>query len=165
MFTEKNFIEAYFPNNKKDNIKVLYSDGEYRKPHYVPVDPDHSDFQKLLKIVTLDEIEEKTQEVIDLEFEAVKEIQRVVLEENKDNRSSTKADLEPIDMLNFILNFEEDINENKSNEERLFSLKIACFDLDILEDAPDEIKEKIRVSAHPLELINSLYDYVHSSKQ
>ena len=55
-------IEAYFSNNEKDTICVMWNNNETLEEFYVTVDPDAYYFQELLKEVSMKEIEEHTQD-------------------------------------------------------------------------------------------------------
>ena len=55
-------IEAYFTNNQKDTIAVIWRDDEAKanSEFFVSVEPDGHYFKELIKEIPLEEIEEQT---------------------------------------------------------------------------------------------------------
>lgn len=165
MFTKNNFIEAYFPDDKRNVITVIYQEKENRIPYFVKVDPDLKDFQKLLEITSLDEIEECTNARIQAEWNAIEAIQKRILEAQSSENKKEDDNLSFTQIFRFFLFFDsEEINGEVTNEERLFSLKIACFDIEEVENGSDELKEQIRNAQTPLELLNVIHDNIHNEK-
>jgi hypothetical protein len=163
--TNENLIEALFINNERTFIDVVYrSEDNLIRSYTIDVDPDDIDFQYLLEITNLDEIEEFTAKAIEAEYQAIEEVQRHILA-NQSHEKDTKNDLSSLDILKFILFFDEkEISNDKTNEERLFSLKIACFDIEEIENGNDELKEQIRNAETPLELLNVIYDNLYNER-
>ena len=65
-------IEAYFSNNDKDTICIMWRNGEELNEFYIPVDPDAYYFKTLIEEIPLEEIEEHTQKRAKVYMEEIK---------------------------------------------------------------------------------------------
>ena len=78
-------IEAYFSNNEKDTICIMWRNGEELNEFYIPVDPDAYYFKTLIEEIPLEEIEEHTQKRAKIYMEELKRlVKRWSLSEPKD---------------------------------------------------------------------------------
>ena len=149
------FISAAFISDERDVVKVIHkkkdgSDGM----QYVSVNPDFVDFQDLMKLITMDEIEKFTEVEAELQWKAVENLHVNLI---KAGKVSTANEDTPKNVFELIANFN---NEEKEHSELLFELKLMAFDLDKVENAEIEEKEKIRKATTPLELFNILNEIV-----
>lgn len=166
MYSKENIVDAYFIKDDRTLVNVIYTNKDSGKNilETLIVDAAQFSFQKLLEIYTLDQIEENTKAYIQREKKKVATIYQALIDENEITRSDMKPQLDPLSIIRFLVFFDgEDITDGLTNEERLFEMKIACFDLEEVENGSDELKEKIRVAGSPLELINTIYDNIHNS--
>ena len=150
MITKDNLISAYFIDNERQNIEVLTrsEDGTKVIPTIIPFDENNHLYKELISIITVDKLHEDTynkkkQEKKDFEAMAMRIAKKtgLVLDASK---IDTKFYPE---VLNAIFNDEE-------NEEHLFALKLALFELDLIRDSKDdEGKKTLRQAKNKIEVL------------
>ena len=150
MITKDNLISAYFIDNDRKNIEVLTKseDGKQVIPTIMPFDETDSKFIELNAIVTLDQLHENTyqkkkEEQKDFEDLAIKKTKKngLVFDENK---LDTK----------FYPTLVNAIFRDVENEDHLFALKLALFEVGKIRDSKDnEKKKKLRQSKNKIELL------------
>lgn len=166
MYSKENIVDAYFIKDDRTLVNVIFTDADTEKNvlETIVVDASQHKFQKLLEIYTLDQLEENTKAYIQREKQKVATIYQGLVDQGDILQSRIKPQLAPLDVIKFIIFFNgDDITDGLTNEERLFELKIACFDLEEVEDGTDEFKEQIRNAQSPLELFNIIYDNIHNA--
>ena len=91
-------IEAYFSNNEKDTICAVYNtdtpDGPISTDFYINVDPNEYYYQELLKEMTIEEIEELTEEQVEVVAEVLqveKEDVEIIAEAVKEDEVVAEA--------------------------------------------------------------------------
>lgn len=167
MYSKENIVDAYFIKDDRTLVNVIYTDKDSGKNilETLIVDAAQFSFQKLLEIYTLDQIEENTKAYIQREKKKVATIYQALIDENEIKRSTLRPRISPYDFIQFVIFFNADEErDGVTNEERLFELKIACFDLEEVEDGSDEFKEQIRNAQSPLELFNVMYNNLHNQQ-
>jgi hypothetical protein len=154
--TTDTFIRAFFTDDKKNTIMVMSKkEDETVHSQRIPVNPDFLDFQELLKLTTIDDIEKESETEATIARKAFENYHKQLI----DNNIITPASKENIseDLFNFILKYDE---TNDKHKELLFELKLLSFDNENIEDAESEVKEAIRTAITPMELLNILREIV-----
>ena len=150
MITKDNLISAYFIDNERQNIEVLTrsEDGTKVIPTIIPFDENNHLYKELISIITVDKLHEDTynkkkQEKKDFEAMAMRIAKKtgLVLDASKIDTKFYPQ------LVNAIFNDEE-------NEEHLFALKLALFELDSIRDSKDdEGKKKLRQAKNKIEVL------------
>ena len=133
MITEENLISAYFIDNERQNIEVLTrsEDGIKVIPTILPFDKNNHMYKELMSIITLDQLHEdtykkKTQEKKDFEAMTMRIAKKsgILFDEKK---IETK----------FYPSLIKAIFEDKENEDHLFALKLALFEVEEIRNSTD----------------------------
>lgn len=145
-------IEAYFTNNEKDTICIMWRNGEELSEFYIPVDPDAYYFKTLIEEIPLEEIEEHTQKRQKVIMEDMRElVRRFALSEPKDldQKSIDKIVNQRIE--NVITKFDP---KDKIQSELLFRIKLRLFDTDDVKNSKNvDGKSMLRKAENPLDAI------------
>ena len=153
MFNKDNFIEASFIDNERQNIEILTKseDGKTVIPTVIPYDEKDDMFKELMTIKTLDQLHEDTHNKKKEEGRVFKEeMLRIAKQEGiigiELNRDEYFAE---------IVNL---ITKDQENEDHLFALKLALFEVEDIRDSENiELKKNIRQSKSKAEiLLNAL---------
>ena len=150
MFNKDNFIEASFVDNERQNIEILTKseDGKTVIPTVIPYDENNDMFKELMTIKTIDQLHEDTHNkkkeesrlYIQQAIEFAKEEGLVAQKDKKDNA----------------LNVIEYITQDIDNEDDLFALKLALFEVEDIRDSENvELKKVIRQSKTKAEVLLS----------
>jgi hypothetical protein len=150
MITKDNLISAYFIDNDRKNIEVLTKseDGKQVIPTIMPFDETDSKFIELNAIVTLDQLHENTYQKKKEEQKDFEDLAMTIAKKNglvfDENKLDTK--FYPT-LVNAMFN-------NVENEDHLFALKLALFEVGKIRDSKDnEKKKKLRQSKNKIELL------------
>tara|TARA_B110001452_G_scaffold238388_1_gene218818 strand:- start:45 stop:521 length:477 start_codon:yes stop_codon:yes gene_type:complete len=150
MITKDNLISAYFIDNDRKNIEVLTKseDGKQVIPTIMPFDETDSKFIELNAIVTLDQLHENTYQKKKEEQKDFEDLAMTIAKKNglvfDENKMDTK----------FYPTLVNAIFKNVENEDHLFALKLALFELEKIRDSKnDELKKKLRQSKNKIELL------------
>ena len=147
MLTEVNLkehlIKANFVNEDRTVIEVLYTSKDFKEnhSHIVEYDPNHPDCKALLEVMSLDDLHESTynqrkEERKLFEAEATKIAQKIGLVFDM-NKLDTK----------FYPLLVKSIFEEVNNEDHLFALKLALFEVEKIRDSKNtDLKKKLRQS-------------------
>jgi len=153
-FLKDNFVTAYFIDNEKTTIEVQ-TKTEDKKSIFttiIPFDLNNLQYQTLNKTMSLDELHEATHNHHKKESEAFKqEVMRIAKEDGM-VIDKEKNDAE------FFPTLVKGIIENGDNEDHLFALKLALFEVEKIRDSENtELKANIRKSKTKVEvLLNAL---------
>ena len=153
-FLKDNFVTAYFIDNEKTTIEVQ-TKTEDKKSIFttiIPFDLNNLQYQALNKTMSLDELHEATHNHHKKESEAFKqEVMRIAKEDGM-VIDKEKNDAE------FFPTLVKGIIENGDNEDHLFALKLALFEVEKIRDSENtELKANIRKSKTKVEvLLNAL---------
>ena len=153
--TETNYITAHFIDNERKNIHVLLkSDDETSVyPYILEYNPDDPICQELLKLCPLDQLHENTwlkkkEERKDFE-DQVKRIAKkegLIFDELK---LDTK----------FYPTLVKAIFQGNENEDHLFALKLALFEIEKIRDSKhSELKKKLRQSKNKIEALKIAFE-------
>ena len=155
MITKENYITASFIDNERKNIEVLLRDEKNEKviSHIVEYDEKYPVCQELLKIITLDDLHENTYQKKKKEKKAVEEMVVKIAKRDglvfDEHRLDTK----------FYPTIVKAMFEETENEDHLFALKLALFELKQIRDSKDiEVKKKLRQAKNKIELLKIAID-------
>ena len=158
MLTEANLkehlLKAYFVDENRTLIEVLYTSLDFKETHSVIIEYDtkHPDCQALLEVVSLDDLHEST-------YQQKKEERKVFEEEAIliAKKSGLVFDMNRLDT-KFYPAMVKSIFEESDNEDHLFALKLALFEVEKIRDSKnDDLKKKLRQSKTKSDcLINAL---------
>ena len=155
-YLKKNFYTAYFIDEERKNIEVLTTsdDGKRIIPTIIPFDEKNDYYKVLSKFMSVDQLHEST-------YQKKKEEKRIF--ENQVIKIAKKEglvlDTHKLDTKFFPLVvkaiFEDD------NEDHLFAMKIALFELDKIKNAPnDDKKKKLRQSKNKIEALEAAFQLI-----
>ena len=158
IITETNYITAHFIDNERKNIHVLLKsdDGTSVYPYILEYNPDDPICQEFLKLCSLDQLHENTwlkkkEERKDFE-DQVKRIAKkegLIFDELK---LDTK----------FYPTLVKAIFQGNENEDHLFALKLALFEIEKIRDSKhSELKKKLRQSKTKIEALKIAFDIVY----
>ncbi len=156
MITKKNYVVAKFIDEDRKNIEILLKDGDITRPHIIEADEDNSDYQKLLKIISLDDLHEQTHNINKAESEAFKEFALGIAKEGgliQQEENLEKTKMYPT-LVEAIFNRDED-------EDDIFALKLAIFEVEkIRESKNTKLKTKLRKAKSKIEVLRFAFDIV-----
>ncbi len=160
MITKKNFVEAIFIDEDRKTIEVLldlpHTDTKALTPYYVEADENNSDYQDLLKLVTVDQLHENTYNTKREESEAFVELAKQFAKEGgliQQEENLAKTKMYPT-LVEAIFNRDED-------EDDLFALKLALFEVEkIRESKNTKLKTKLRKAKSKIEVLRFAFDIV-----
>ena len=155
-YLKNNFYTAYFIDEERKNIEVLTTsdDGKRIIPTIIPFDEKNDYYKVLSKFMSVDQLHEST-------YQKKKEEKRIF--ENQVIKIAKKEglvlDTHKLDTKFFPLVvkaiFEDD------NEDHLFAMKIALFELDKIKNAPnDDKKKKLRQSKNKIEALEAAFQLI-----
>ena len=157
MITKENLIGAYFIDNERKNIEVLTTSEDKKQiiPFILPFDENNISFKELMSVITVDDLHENT-------YQKKKDEQKIfetkVIELAKKDGllvDDTKIDSKSYNKL------VKAIFEQGENEDQLFALKIALFELPGIRDSKnDELKKKLRQTKNKIDTLKIAFDIV-----
>ena len=157
MITKENLIGAYFIDNDRKNIEVLTTSEDKKQiiPTILPFDENNNMFKELTSVVSVDQLHENT-------YQKKKDEQKIfekkVIEIAKKDGllvDDTKIDSKSYNKL------VKAIFEQGDNEDQLFALKIALFELPGIRDSKDdELKKKLRQTKNKIDTLKIAFDIV-----
>jgi len=153
-YLKDHYIDAYFIDEERKNIEILTTSEDSKKliPTIIPFDENNDMFQSLKTVVTVDDLHERTyvkkKEEKKLFDEMVLRIAKkdgMILDEQK---LDTK----------FFPTLVKAIFEDVENEDHLFALKLALFEVEKIRNSDNtELKADIRKGKTKVEvLLNAL---------
>ena len=158
MITKENYIIAYFIDNERKNIEVLLRDGNKVNSHIVEYDIKYPVCKELLNVITIDDLHKNT---YSKKQEQVKEFEEMAIRVAK--KSGIAISGEPkIQSTNFYPTLVKAIFEGVTNENQLFALKLALFEVEKIRDSKDnELKRKLRQSENKIEVLKVAFDIMN----
>ena len=155
MITKENLIGAYFIDEDRKNIEVLTTSEDKKQiiPTIIPFDENNIMFKELMGVITVDDLHENT-------YQKKKEEQKIfetkVIEIAK--RDGLVVDDERVDQNSF-QKLIKAIFEQGENEDHLFALKLALFELPAIRDSKnDELKKKLRQSKNKIDTLKFAFE-------
>ena len=156
MITKKNYVVAKFIDEDRKNIEILLKDGDITRPHIIEADEDNSDYQDLLKIISLDDLHEQTHNINKAESEAFKEFALGIAKE-----SGLVQQEESLEKVKTYPTLVEAMFNNDDNEDDVFALKLALFEVEkIRESKNTALKTKLRKAKSKIEVLRFAFDIV-----
>jgi hypothetical protein len=157
MITKENLIGAYFIDDDRKNIEVLTTSEDKKQiiPTIMPFDENNHMFKELTSVITVDDLHENT-------YQKKKQEQKIfetkVIEIAK--KDGLMLDDTRIDS-NSYNKLVKAIFEQGDNEDQLFALKIALFELPGIRDSKnDELKKKLRQTKNKIDTLKIAFDIV-----
>ena len=155
MITKENLIGAYFIDNDRQNIEILTTSEDKKQiiPTIIPFDENNPSFKELTSVISVDDLHENT-------YQKKKDEQKIfetkVMEIAK--RDGLVVDDERIDQNSF-QKLIKAIFEQGENEDHLFALKLALFELPAIRDSKnDELKKKLRQSKNKIDTLKFAFE-------
>ena len=157
MITKENLIGAYFIDDDRKNIEVLTTSEDKKQviPFIMPFDENNPSFKELTSIITVDDLHENTYQKKKAEQKIFE--QKVIEIAKKDGLmlDDTRIDSNSYNKL------VKAIFEQGENEDQLFALKIALFELPSIRDSKDEeLKKKLRQTKNKIDTLKIAFDIV-----
>ena len=157
MITKENLIGAYFIDDDRKNIEVLTTSEDKKQviPFIMPFDENNPSFKELISIITVDDLHENTYQKKKAEQKIFE--QKVIEIAKKDGLmlDDTRIDSNSYNKL------VKAVFEQGENEDQLFALKIALFELPSIRDSKDEeLKKKLRQTKNKIDTLKIAFDIV-----
>ena len=150
MITKENLISAYFIDNERQNIEVLTrsDDGTKVVPTIIPFEENNVLFKELTSIITVDKLHEDTYQKKKTEKKQFEEMAMRIAKKRGLVFDERKLDTKFYPVL--IKALFEDVE----NEDHLFALKLAMFEIKQIRNSKDtENKKKLRQSKNKIEVL------------
>ena len=137
-YLKDNFLTAYFVDNERQNIEIQTTTEDKKSVFttIIPFKEENPQYQALNKFMTLDQLHESTHEKTKTEHELYKE---QALNFAKDAGLVGNE----IAKDNYFGEIIKLITEDQENEDHLFALKLAVFEIDAVKDSVDVEKKKL----------------------
>ena len=153
-YLKDNYIDSYFIDEDRKNIEILCSDTDKKSvfPTIIPFNEENETFKALMTVSSIDDLHERTY--------TKKKDERKLFEEQlirigkKDGFVTEEGKIDNA----FFPTLVKAIVDNPDNEDHLFSLKLALFEVDKIRDSQNtELKSVIRKGKTKVEvLLNAL---------
>jgi hypothetical protein len=148
-YLKDNFLTAYFVDNERMNIEIQTTTEDKKSVFttIIPFKEENPQYQALNKFMTLDQLHESTFEKNKTEHELYKEqALNFAKEAGLVGNEIAKG--------NYFGEIVKLITEDQENEDHLFALKLAVFEIDAVKDSVDiEKKKLIRQSKTKADLV------------
>ena len=162
MINKANYVGANFIDQERQFIEVQlnmdHTEELHLTPYVIEADENNLDFQDLMKLTTMDELHEMTWNTKKAESEAFIETAKAIMKdsgllENETNLSKTK-------MFPSVV---EAIFSNMSNEDDLFALKLALFELQDIRESDNVVaKTALRKAQNKIEILQHAFTIIDS---
>ena len=157
LITKDTFVSATFIDQDRKNLEVLlnmdHTDAKTLTPHIIEASDLQADYRDLMKLTTMDQIHEETWAVKKAESEAFVEMAKQVMADSgvlEQETSLSKTKLFPTIVENILTNME--------NEDHLFALKLALFELQEIRESDNiEAKTALRKAQHKFEILEHAF--------
>lgn len=155
-YLKKHFYSAYFIDNDRQNIEILTTseDGKSMIPTIIPFDENNVQYQALSKFMSLEDLHEATYQK---KKDEQKHFEDQVIKIAK--RQGLVLDAHKLDTKFFPLVVKAIFEDN--NEDHLFAMKIALFELDKIKNAPnDDKKKKLRLAKTKIQALEAAFELI-----
>ena len=149
-YLKDHFIDAYFIDEERQNVEILTTSEDKKKvfPTIVPFSEDNHMFKALKSVMSVDELHERTynkkkeeRKLFEEQLLRIAKKDGFVIDETKDKTSIFPTLIKTI-------------IEDEKNEDHLFALKLALFEVDKIRDSENnELKSSIRKGKSKPEVI------------
>ena len=154
-YLKDNFLTAYFIDNERQNIEVQTTTEDKKSVFttIIPYEENNPQYQALIKYMNIDQIHESTYQKNKTEQEQFeKSVIRIA------EKSGLLLDKETLDT-KFYPSLVNAIFKDIENEDHLFALKLALFELEEIRDSKNEdAKKKLRQAKNKLDIIQAAID-------
>ena len=153
--TKDNYINEHFLDANRTLIEVTTKEG-VQAIHF---NPEHPVYQDLSKVVDIETIHSNTKRYLKEQKKAFNQgIMRAAKEEELAQKVISDLSKEYFkEMYQFFVEFDED------NLEKLFNLKLYCFEQDFIKQSKDtELKKQLRLAKTPFEALSIVYKIKNS---
>jgi len=154
-FLKDNFLTAYFIDNERKNIEVQTT-AEDKKSVFttiIPYEENNPQYQALIKYMNIDQLHESTYQKNKTEQKLFED--SIVNIAKKQGLILGNADLNT----KFYPSLVNAIFKDIENEDHLFALKLALFELEQIRDSKNEdSKKKLRQAKNKLDIIQAAID-------
>ena len=159
MITKENLIGAYFIDNDRKNIEVLTTSEDKKQiiPTIMPFDENNPSFKELTSVISVDDLHENT-------YQKKKDEQKIFEEKVMQiaKKDGLVLDDTKIDSNSFA-KIVTAIFEQNENEDQLFALKLALFELTAIRDSKDlDLKKKLRQCKNKIDTLKVAFEIVGS---
>jgi len=155
MITKDNYILAYFIDNARKNIEILLRDGKKVYSHIIEYDIKHPSCQELLKVITIDDLHKNTYRK---KQEQVKEFEEMAIRVAKKKGIAIDKGVGELDEKVYPL-LVKSIFKDRENEDHLFALKLALFEVEKIRNSKDEEgKKKLRQAKNKIDVLKIAFD-------
>ena len=136
-YLKDNFLTAYFVDNERMNIEIQTTTEDKKSVFttIIPFKEENPQYQALNKFMTLDQLHESTYEKTKTEHELYKE---QALKYAKEAGLTVETDKD-----NYFGEIIKLITKDQENEDHLFALKLAVFEIDAVKESVDMDKKKL----------------------
>lgn len=164
MENAKKFINAYFFNSERTQVRVFYIDENDQELEYVvPADPDHSLFQKLLETYSMDDLHENTwayikeqQNAFDQHIMAIAKRQGQIYDVGTPNPKLYKE----------VARIVSQPFDPEKDKELLFVMKLEIFDLDVVKKCKERsLKSELRKAETPIDVVMATCKIIKHSQE
>ena len=148
-YLKDNFLTAYFVDNERQNIEIQTTTEDKKSVFttIIPFKEENPQYQALNKFMSLDQLHESTHEKNKTEHKLYKEQALKFAKESGLVGNEISKD-------NYFSEIIKLITEDQENEDHLFALKLAVFEIDAVKDSVDiEKKKLIRQSKTKADLV------------
>ena len=155
LIRKDNYITAYFIDNERKNIEILLKndDGVTVNPHIIEYDIKNQDCLKLLKLCPLDDLHKNTYEKKMREKKGFEEMVMRIAKRDGLVFDELKLDTK------FYPTLVKAIFQGNENEDHLFALKLALFEIEKIRDSKDsELKKKLRQAKTKIEALKTAFE-------
>ena len=153
-YLNDHFIDAYFIDNERQNIEILTTSEDKKEvfPTIIPFNEEHEGFKALSSKMSVDDLHERTYAKKKDEKKLFEE--QVIRIAKKDGLVFDEMKLDT----KFYPTLVKSIVEEQDNEDHLFALKLALFEVDEIKNAKNvDLKSNIRKGKTKVEvLLNAL---------
>ena len=153
-YLKDNFIDAYFINEGRDTIEILTTSEDKKEvfPTIIPFNEEHEGFKTLVSKMSVDDLHERPYGKKKDERKAFEE--QLIRIAKRDGLVFDEAKVDT----KFFPTLVKAITDNPDNEDHLFSLKLALFEVDKIRESDNaDLKSVIRKSKTKAEaLLNAL---------
>ena len=137
-YLKDNFLTAYFVDNERQNIEVQTTTEDKKSVFttIIPFKEENPQYQALNKFMSLDQLHESTHEKNKTEHKLYKEQALKLAKESGLVGNEISKD-------NYFSEIIKLITEDQENEDQLFALKIALFEVEDIRESTDIEKKKL----------------------
>jgi len=158
MINKETFVSAHFIDNERKNIEVLinmdHTGEKDLTPYIIEADEEQADFKQLMTLVSMDQLHEETWNTKKAESEAFIQTAKAIMQDS--GLLDQEVSLSKTKMFPTVV---ESIFTNMENEDHLFALKLALFELqEIRESKNVEAKTALRKAQHKIEILKYAFE-------